>query len=54
MSGLAETTDWLKLFADPTRVRLLALVGREALTVPHPSPLPEGEGARSPSPWEGV
>src|SRR5262245_5821135 len=33
MSGLAATTELLHLFGDPTRVRLLALLGRHELTV---------------------
>ncbi len=33
MSSLESTSDLLKLFGDPTRLRLLALVAREELTV---------------------
>src|SRR5262249_62083299 len=33
MPGLAATTELLHLFGDPTRVRLLALLGRHELTV---------------------
>ena len=33
MTDLASTSDLLKLFGDPTRLRLLALVAREELTV---------------------
>ena len=33
MPGLDETTDLLRLLGDPTRLRLLALLAREELTV---------------------